>query len=251
MYIKIILALYVFVVKSRVFVVKLRVYIFFRNYRSVFYSRIGRASKLGAPSLAYSEEDNIFLDEDMGNLTRAHNYTTMEKNRLGRAGTRSSPPRIYRRTISSASTSRQQDVDSTKNAAMITSMPASYATTTSTSDAAATQKTRARQPIKRRTQRSHTDQLFAQNAPIAKTEFEGFDDEEMESYAAQSDSLVQALALSNSSKAKATGDMVGAGGLEATKLRGSKTLLRAKGLSKEKGLDKKKSRSRTTSCSQQ
>jgi len=77
---------------------------------------------------------------------------------------------------------------------------------------------------------------------MASREFEGFDDDEMEAFAAQSDSLVQALTLS---KPKASNDTVGASG------KGNKTLLRAKGLSQEKGLNKKKSRSRTTSCSQQ
>lgn len=173
--------------------------------------------------------------------------------RQGRATSRSSPPRIYRRTISSTSSTRQEATADSGRAFAITAATAAATTTTaSTSDtnSATPQKTRVRQPIKRRTQRSHTDQLFAQTAPIAQNEydFDGVGDAEMEAYAAESDSLVQALTLSNSPRAKAADPL---GGSRADMTRGSKTLLKAKGQSREKGLDKRKSRSKNASCSQQ
>ena len=203
--------------------------------------------------MAYPEEDSVFMDEDMGKFSRDNNsFRAMEKMRTGRRNSilehrRSSPPRVYRRTVSSASTGRQSFiVEPLKSSFAITASSAATATNNTPSASITTaapeqQKTRARQPMKRRTQRSHTDQLFArETAPIAPIEFG--DDEELE---AESESLVQALTLPNSPRSKAAND------LEATRTKGSKTLLRAKGLSKEKGLDKKKSRSRTTSCSQQ
>jgi len=212
----------------------------------------GRASKLVAPIMAYPEEDSVFMDEDMGKFSRDNSSRAMEKMRTGRRNSilehrRSSPPRVYRRTVSSASTGRQSFiVEPLKSSFAITASSAATATNNTPSASITTaapeqQKTRARQPMKRRTQRSHTDQLFArETAAIAPIEFG--DDEELE---AESESLVQALTLPNSPRSKAAND------LEATRTKGSKTLLRAKGLSKEKGLDKKKSRSRTTSCSQQ
>jgi len=182
----------------------------------------------------------------MNQLTRGQDM------RQGRATSRSSPPRIYRRTISSTSSTRQEATADSGRAFAITAATAAAAATASTSDttSATPQKTRVRQPIKRRTQRSHTDQLFAQTAPIAQNEydFDGVGDAEMEAYAAESDSLVQALTLSNSPRAKAADPL---GGSRADMTRGSKTLLKAKGQSREKGLDKRKSRSKNASCSQQ
>ena len=210
----------------------------------MFLSPVGRASKLGAPSLAYYE-DNDYLDDATGKITRFPNHLSTEKGRIGRATTRSSPPRVYRRTISAAATGRQDFATHSSYAVTASTPSANASTAESSTPSAVTQETKTRQPIKRRTQRSHTDQLFGQNAPIARNEFEGLDDEELEEYAAQSDSLVQALTLSKNPKAN---DVSG----RATPMtKGSKTLVGARGLSREKGLDKKKSRSRTTSCSQQ
>jgi len=187
-----------------------------------------------------------------------------QETREGQAISKSSPPRIYRRTISSTSSARQETaaeptalLDASTHPYAVSTNPASNPSAVSIpSTDAAPQKTRTRQPMKRRTQRSHTDQSFAQRAPIASTEYEGLklDDEELEAYAAESDSLVQALTLSTSQKAK------GASGVHLDKTRGSKTLLKAKGQSREKGLDKgqsrekgldKRSKSRRASCSQQ
>jgi len=178
----------------------------------------------------------------------------------GRATSRTSPPRIYRRTISSTSSTRQDVVadsgrfaiTATTASTLPTDVAAASSTITTSNTGAASQKTtRSRQPMKRRTQRSHTDQLFAQTAPIAQNEYDylGLGDEEMEAYAAESDSLVQALTLSNSPRAQAIDPLSGAMSVQAA--RGSKTLLKAKGQSREKGLDKRKSRSKNASCSQQ
>jgi len=224
----------------------------------VFFIPVGLASKLGGRTLAYSREDIPSPDEEISKFLRGQEMPSTEQHRQGRASFRSSPPRVYRRTISSNSSFRQEYTpESTKSFAITAASAAAATTAASVAESSTTQeKTRVRQPIKRRTQRSHTDQLFSQTAPIAPYEHEILDDDsleaEMEAFAAESESLVQALTLSSSprARARAAGALGGAKDEEAIKLRGSKTLVRAKGQSKEKGLDKRKSRSRNTSCSQ-
>ena len=177
--------------------------------------------------------------------------------RQGFAITRSSPPRIKGRTITSTSfRGHREDGAAVTSGQESPAAPAPSPTTTTTTG----QKARVRQPIKRRTQRSHTDQLFAQTAPIALDEYDNGlglsrDLEDLETFEGPaSHSLVQALTLSNSLKGR--GGAAGGGGAMAAmdvKTKGSKTLTKAKGISKEKGLEKKsksKSGSRTGSCSQ-
>jgi len=221
----------------------------------VFFIPVGLASKLGGRTLAYSREDIPSPDEEMSKFLRGQEMPSAEQHRQGRASFRSSPPRVYRRTISSNSTFRQEYTpESTKSFAITAASAAATTAASVTESSPAQEKTRVRQPIKRRTQRSHTDQLFSPTAPIAQYEHEILDDDsleaEMEAFAAESESLVQALTLSSSPRARSRAAGLLAKDEEAVKLRGSKTLVRAKGQSKEKGLDKRKSRSRNTSCSQ-
>jgi len=223
----------------------------------VFFIPVGLASKLGGRTLAYSREDIPSPDEEISKFLRGQEMPSTEQHRQGRASFRSSPPRVYRRTISSNSTFRQEYTPESTKSFAITAASAAATTAASVAESSpAQEKSRVRQPIKRRTQRSHTDQLFSPTAPIAQYEHEILDDDsleaEMEAFAAESESLVQALTLSSSPRARsrAAGALGGARDEEAVKLRGSKTLVRAKGQSKEKGLDKRKSRSRNTSCSQ-
>jgi len=210
---------------------------------------------LGGRTLAYSREDIPSPDEEISKFLRGQEMPSTEQHRQGRASFRSSPPRVYRRTISSNSTFRQEYTpESTKSFAITAASAAATTAASVTESSPAQEKTRVRQPIKRRTQRSHTDQLFSPTAPIAQYEHEILDDDsleaEMEAFAAESESLVQALTLSSSPRARSRAAGLLAKDEEAVKLRGSKTLVRAKGQSKEKGLDKRKSRSRNTSCSQ-
>jgi len=221
----------------------------------VFFIPVGLASKLGGRTLAYSREDIPSPDEEISKFLRGQEMPSAEQHRQGRASFRSSPPRVYRRTISSNSTFRQEYTpESTKSFAITAASAAATTAASVTESSPAQEKTRVRQPIKRRTQRSHTDQLFSPTAPIAQYEHEILDDDsleaEMEAFAAESESLVQALTLSSSPRARSRAAGLLAKDEEAVKLRGSKTLVRAKGQSKEKGLDKRKSRSRNTSCSQ-
>lgn len=223
----------------------------------MFFIPVGLASKLGGRTLAYSREDIPSPDEEISKFLRGQEMPSTEQHRQGRASFRSSPPRVYRRTISSNSTFRQEYTPESTKSFAITAASAAATTAASVAESSpAQEKSRVRQPIKRRTQRSHTDQLFSPTAPIAQYEHEILDDDsleaEMEAFAAESESLVQALTLSSSPRARsrAAGALGGARDEEAVKLRGSKTLVRAKGQSKEKGLDKRKSRSRNTSCSQ-
>ena len=221
----------------------------------MFFIPVGLASKLGGRTLAYSREDIPSPDEEISKFLRGQEMPSTEQHRQGRASFRSSPPRVYRRTISSNSTFRQEYTpESTKSFAITAASAAATTAASVTESSPAQEKTRVRQPIKRRTQRSHTDQLFSPTAPIAQYEHEILDDDsleaEMEAFAAESESLVQALTLSSSPRARSRAAGLLAKDEEAVKLRGSKTLVRAKGQSKEKGLDKRKSRSRNTSCSQ-
>lgn len=221
----------------------------------MFFIPVGLASKLGGRTLAYSREDIPSPDEEISKFLRGQEMPSAEQHRQGRASFRSSPPRVYRRTISSNSTFRQEYTpESTKSFAITAASAAATTAASVTESSPAQEKTRVRQPIKRRTQRSHTDQLFSPTAPIAQYEHEILDDDsleaEMEAFAAESESLVQALTLSSSPRARSRAAGLLAKDEEAVKLRGSKTLVRAKGQSKEKGLDKRKSRSRNTSCSQ-
>lgn len=223
----------------------------------MFFIPVGLASKLGGRTLAYSREDIPSPDEEISKFLRGQEMPSTEQHRQGRASFRSSPPRVYRRTISSNSTFRQEYTsESTKSFAITAASAAATTAASVTESFPAQEKSRVRQPIKRRTQRSHTDQLFSPTAPMAQYEHEILDDDsleaEMEAFAAESESLVQALTLSSSPRARsrAAGALGGAKDEEAIKLRGSKTLVRAKGQPKEKGLDKRKSRSRNTSCSQ-
>jgi len=221
----------------------------------VFFIPVGLASKLGGRTLAYSREDIPSPDEEISKFLRGQEMPSTEQHRQGRASFRSSPPRVYRRTISSNSTFRQEYTPESTKSFAITAASAAATTAASVAESSpAQEKSRVRQPIKRRTQRSHTDQLFSPTAPIAQYEHEILDDDsleaEMEAFAAESESLVQALTLSSSPRARSRAAGLLAKDEEAVKLRGSKTLVRAKGQSKEKGLDKRKSRSRNTSCSQ-
>lgn len=221
----------------------------------MFFIPVGLASKLGGRTLAYSREDIPSPDEEISKFLRGQEMPSTEQHRQGRASFRSSPPRVYRRTISSNSTFRQEYTPESTKSFAITAASAAATTAASVAESSpAQEKSRVRQPIKRRTQRSHTDQLFSPTAPIAQYEHEILDDDsleaEMEAFAAESESLVQALTLSSSPRARSRAAGLLAKDEEAVKLRGSKTLVRAKGQSKEKGLDKRKSRSRNTSCSQ-